>query len=121
MYNPQKVIEFLNASGYKKKELLDYLGKNWNGSIDAVIRGDIRASKLEKIADFFGVPIDSLFDRQVECNTVVINGNKNRLGNFSFNPASDCKHMEDLLQEKDRRIELLEEMISMLKMSKPTK
>lgn len=117
MYNPQKVIDLIESNGYQKKELLDYMGKNWNGSLDAVIRGDIRVSKLEKIADFFGVPVDTFFDRENSNNGVQIGGVRNRVHHFTVGTAQGLKAIIDekdkLIEEKDKRIKLLEDMVEL--------
>lgn len=120
MYNPKKVIELIESSGVKNKELLDFMGKNWNGSVDAVIKGDIRVSKLEKIADFFGVPVDAFFDREVTAGGVNVGGVRNKVHHFSIaNGDPDVKNLQSLIEEKDKRIKLLEEMVELLKRNQP--
>lgn len=113
MYNYQKIIALIEERGMLKKELLEYLGKNYNGSVEQILKGDVRASKLEKIADFFGVPIDSFFDREDRNIGVSIGGVKPHVHDFQVNNAA--KSMEALIEEKDKRILLLEDMVSMLK------
>lgn len=116
MYNPRKVIELIENSNVQKKSLLDYMGMNWNGSINAVIKGDIRVSKLEKIADFFGVAIDYFFDRECQNNGVTVGGTRNRVHNFSINPDNSAvKYLEAIIAEKDKRIQVLEAHIELLK------
>lgn len=120
MYNPRKVIELIEASGVRGKELLDYIGKNWNGSVEAVIKGDIRVSKLEKIADFFGVPVDTFFDRDTTNNGVLVGGVRNRVHHFSMGPTiSDINNLQALIDEKDKRIAALEEIVALLKKQQP--
>lgn len=116
MYNPRKIIELVEANNVRYKELLNYLGKNWNGSLLAVIKGDIRVSLLEKIADFFGVPVDTFFDRECQNNCVSVGGTQNLVHHFSINSDnSSIKHLELLLEEKDKRIKLLEDYVELLK------
>lgn len=118
MYNPRKIIELIESYGIQKKTLLDYLGKNWNGSVEAIIKGDIRVSKLEKIADFFGVPVDTFFDRDPEKSGVTVSGSKNQVHHFSVNNNhNNEQHLRNLIDEKDKRIKLLEEMIELLRNS----
>lgn len=120
MYNPRKVIELVEASGVRGKELLDYMGKNWNGSVEAVIKGDIRVSKLEKIADFFGVPVDTFFDRETPNTGVLVGGVRNRVHHFSVGPTiSDINNLQALIAEKDKRIAALEEIVTLLKKQQP--
>lgn len=113
MYNPQKVLDLLKTTGATNKSLLDYMGKNWNGSLKAIISGDIRVSKLEKIADFFGVPVDEFFDREQSVNGVLVGGVRNNVHHFSV--KTDPAALQALIEEKDKRIKLLEDMIALLK------
>lgn len=113
MYNPQKIIDLLKTTGVTNKALLDYIGKNWNGSIKGIISGDIRVSKLEKIADFFGVPVDEFFDRDPCVNGVMVGGVRNKVHHFSV--KTDTATLQALIEEKDKRIKVLEELVALLK------
>lgn len=113
MYNPQKVIDLLKSTGVTNKALLDYMGKNWNGSIKGIISGDIRVSKLEKIADFFGVPVDEFFDRDQSVTGIMVGGVRNNVHHFSV--KTDPSALQALIDEKDKRIKLLEDMVALLK------
>lgn len=113
MYNHLKVIELFEKRGIRRKDLMEYLGKNYAGSLEQLVQGDIRASKLEKIADFLCVPIDTFFDREDSNYGVNIGGVKSHVHDFQINNAT--KSMEALIEEKDKRIQLLEDMVSMLK------
>lgn len=71
------------------------------------------AENLEKIADYFKIPIDSLFERNVEIpgNYIGhhINGNGNQVtGDIAL---SECQkeiiHLKELLAEKERTINIL--------------
>lgn len=119
MYNPQKIIDLASQSGVSNKVLLDYLGKNWNGSLASIIKGDIRVSKLEKIADFFGVSIDEFFDRDPAINGVKVGGVRNNVHHFNINTETTA--LKQLVEEKDKRIALLEDMVAILKKEQPSK
>lgn len=117
MYNSQKVIDLLKERGLKKKQLVSYLNYPEKAGIGQVLTGDIRVSKIEKVADFFGVPIDAFFDREVKVDLVEY---------VNDQPADDTsaqlsmayereKVLRSLIEEKDRRIELLEELVAMYK------
>lgn len=120
MYNAQKIYQLLEDRKLKHKDLLDYLGKNQNGSLNQLLRGDLKASNVEKIADFFGLPVDFFFDRNPENSGVNISGNRNHVHDFSINHtlAAENKNLEALIEEKDKRIRILEEMIELLKKDK---
>lgn len=120
MYNPQIIIDLIESSGKKKRDLLDFMGKNWNGSVEAIIKGDIRVSKIEKIADFFGVPIDTFFDRETPNSGVMIGGVRNKVHHFTVGSTiSEIKNLQTLIAEKDKRIEALEEIVALLKKQNP--
>lgn len=114
MYNPLKIAQLLKERELKSKDLMEYIGYKVQGGLIHTVGGDIRASKLEKIADFFGVPIDTFFDRQCEVpGAVTVVG---------ISPRKIAEEREqslrDLIKEKDRRIALLEEMVEILKSQK---
>ena len=116
MYNPQKIIDLLKSRNLSQKELLQYIGKNWNGSLNGVVTGDIRVSKLERIADFFGVPVDEFFDRNQKVNGVTVSGVRNNVHHFSVKTNREA--LQALIEEKDKRIKILEEMVALLKEKK---
>lgn len=114
MYNPKKIEDLLRQRGLKNKQLLIHLGYNERGGLLQSVSGDIRVSKLEKIADFFGLPIDTFFDRNIK-----LGSQDERIPSGTADPVNIAYEREqslrDLLKEKDRRIQLLEEMVEMLK------
>ena len=116
MYNPNKITQLLEARGLKKKDLLAYLGKDIRLSLAQIIEGKIRVDKLEKIADFFGVPVDTFFDREVATNnSVTVSGVQNQVHNFTVGVTHENDTLKSLIAEKDKQIKLLEEMIILLK------
>lgn len=119
MFNKQKVIDLLEERKIKHKELLDYLGKNYNVSLKQLLDGDIKASNLEKIANFFMILIDYLFDREPGKDSINITVNMNHIqGSFNKSLVSENKSLEALIEEKDKRIAILEEMVDILKKQK---
>lgn len=121
MYNPQKIKDLLKERGLRGKDLLQYLDCGANGSISQVIARGIRVDRLEKIADFFGVPIDTFFDRADDASRYSVNGgfqvngNGHNLQNVSVGDLGKTKMLEALLAEKDKRISVLEEMVALLR------
>lgn len=111
MYNPLKIEQLLRERGLKNKTLLEYLGYKVQGGLIQAVSGDIRVSKLEKISDFFGVPVDTFFDRECEANGTIT------AGGISPRTIADEREqaLRDLLKEKNQRIALLEDMVAMLK------
>lgn len=118
MFNPQIVRDMIKHRGLKNVELLRGLGKTWNGSLDLLLKGDIRVSKIEQIADFFGVPIDTFFDRDPSVKIVypglgIDKAEEERL-------AAENQALQALLEEKDKRIKVLEEIVDLLRASSRT-
>ncbi|TFU93938.1 hypothetical protein E4T81_04925 [Barnesiella sp. WM24] len=116
MYNPQRVIDLLNERGLKKKQLISFMKYNEKVGLTQAISGDVRASKLEKMADFLGVPIDAFFDRTVQTEpnqTPAYSGVDD--GNALMVIHEREKNLRSLLEEKDKRIAVLEDLVAMLK------
>lgn len=66
MFKGEKIKELLATSRITKKKLAEATGLTKVG-LDGVIAGsNVRAGNLEKIADFFHLPIDYFFEREVE-------------------------------------------------------
>lgn len=99
MLKGEKIKELLATSRITKTKLAEATGLTKVG-LDGVIAGsNVRAGNLEKIADFFHLPIDYFFEREVE---VII-------------PKSDDP--EEVLSEAEeislqREVEFLKKMIS---------
>lgn len=135
MYNGKKILELLSERNLKQKDLLEALGTRENGSVSRFVKGDIKASRLEEIADYFGVSIDTFFERGVEvgeCTNPVREAamgasskqemqrskEKLRLMEMQLRALqSENKLLEERLKDKDftivqmqSRIEILEEM-----------
>lgn len=115
MYNGQVINVLLKERGMKAKDLLEYLQLQTNGSISTLVRGNPTAERLEKIADFFDVPIDALFKRSKSYGYNVV-GNSNNVANITIGELrGKAKSLEQIIEEKDKRIALLEDMIELLK------
>lgn len=112
MYNPQKIYDLLSEHKLQQKELLRALGKNDKASLKQMCERDIRVSTLEKIADYFQVPVDTFFER---AGSVLISGNGHKVHHIYVGETIDVKLLENLLEEKDKRIRLLEDMVEILK------
>ena len=115
MYNGQIINVLLKERNLRAKDLLEYLQLQSNGSITSLVRGNPTAERLEKIADFFDVPIDTLFQRSKSYGYNVV-GNANHVANITIGELrGKTKSLEKIIEEKDKRIALLEDMISLLK------
>ena len=66
MFVGRRIEELLSEKRRTKKSLFTYAGISAVG-LDSIISGsNVRAGNLEKIADFFKLPIDYFFDREIQ-------------------------------------------------------
>ena len=96
MFNGHKISKLLEERHLKKKSLIEYM-QTYPSGLDAIIKdGNPRADTLEKIADFFRLPIDYFFDRNIEISDLspLITGNV-------------VASLQQLLAEKERTIQIL--------------
>ena len=109
MYNGEVIGILLQERGKTKKELGEYLGSTASNAYTQVAKGNPTVSRLEKVADFFGVSMDVFFVRSEDKYKPDRNKDKE---------IEDLKEMvsvyAQLATEKDQRIKLLEEKIAYL-------
>ena len=106
MFNGHKISKLLEERHLKKKSLIEYM-QTYPSGLDAIIKdGNPRADTLEKIADFFRLPIDYFFDRNIEISDLspLITGNGNKIQETQ---AKEIEHLQQLLAEKERTIQIL--------------
>ena len=126
MYNGKAFKELLEKRGLQNQALLTALGLNpKQNSIQSLITGNPTAKRLEQIADFFNVTIDTFFIREggIELSST---DSKNGLKSASaYVLQQEVKHRDDvikfkddMLREKDERIKLLEELLEVYRAPK---
>ena len=112
MYNGHKISVLMDECRQKKKDVLFSLEMEYK-TLKSIIEGNPTAKSLEKIADYFKVPIDYFFDREVELpkHGVSISGDGNKVqhgnGNVMIEQAKEIDHLKQLLEEKERTIQIL--------------
>lgn len=121
MFKPDKIQELIDINRLTKKGFCEKIGISVQG-LENILKGaDLGSSKLERIADFFKLPIDSFFEREVTSFSSNIGHQVSGTGNsVSGNIAlSECQkeleHLRVLLKEKEERIQDKDEMIDLLK------
>lgn len=125
MYNGLIIKRLMEIKKTSNKELLTYLGYNRDGgntSLSQIITGNPTVKRLEPVADFFEVSMDTFFERKVQFTTaphVFGNGNAVGNGNTIMTPAENeykmkIEILEKLVEEKDKRIETLETLVKVL-------
>jgi transcriptional regulator with XRE-family HTH domain len=114
MYNGEIIKDLLRQQGKRAKDLLAALEVNSNGSLSQLIKkANPTADRLEKIADFLNVPIDALFIREQPHGYNVV-GNGNNVANITIGTLKGkVQDQQKIIEEKDKRIQLLEEMLEM--------
>ncbi|WP_418573986.1 helix-turn-helix domain-containing protein [Phocaeicola sp.] len=105
MYNGNVIKQLLLDKKVTNKELLRYLGTEANASLAQIVNGNPTVKRLEKVADFFGVSMDVFFDREKPFKTCQSAHEDNEL-----QYKEKIALLERLLEEKDKRIALLEQM-----------
>lgn len=116
MYNGEIIKDLLREQGKLAKDLLLALDVKSNGSLSQLIKNaNPTAERLEKIADFLDIPIDTLFIRERQYDIEEVNHGK-ELANVSVRTLKNkVRDQQIIIEEKDKRIALLEEMVSMLR------
>ena len=115
MFNGHKIKLLLESRKQTRKSLLGFVNIT-GAALDNIINGVSmpKADNLEKIADFFELPIDYFFDRNIKTSeqTTTVNGNGNKVQNGNGNvmienQAKEREHLKQLLEEKERTIQIL--------------
>ena len=105
MYNGNVIKQLLLDKKVTNKELLRYLGTEANASLAQIVNGNPTVKRLEKVADFFGVSMDVFFEREKPFKAY-----PSAHGVFVQQYKENIELLERLLEEKDKRILLLEQM-----------
>ena len=105
MYNGQIIKQLLVEKNIQNKELLSYLGTEANSSLSQIVNGNPTVKRLEKVADFFGLSMDVFFEREKPFKAY-----PSTHGDNEQQYKEKIALLERLLEEKDKRIMLLEQM-----------
>lgn len=105
MYNGNIIRQLLVERNIPNKELLRYLGTEANASLAQIVNGNPTVKRLEKVADFFGVSMDVFFDRKKPFKSC-----PSAHGDNEQRYKEKIALLERLLEEKDKRIQLLKQM-----------
>lgn len=115
MFNGHIINELIEQKKAKKVDIYNY-AEITKATLDNIIKGTSipNCNTLEKIADFFGVSMDTFFIRDnlpVKSigNNVTINGNLNNVSSdILLNESKrEVEHLKELLAEKERLIQVL--------------
>ena len=101
------INELIDERRVKKVDLYTYAGIT-KSTLDNIIKGinDPKCTTIEKIADFFKMPIDFFFNLNIG-HQVKGNGN-NVSGDITLSEyQKEIAHLKELLAEKERTIQIL--------------
>ena len=118
MYNGKIIKELLDRKKIPSGDLLTAIGMNpKQTSVNALVNGNPSAKRLEAIADFLGVTIDTLFIREgvemsteEELKTLSITQLRNQVAHL----REQLQFREDMLKEKEERLKEKEARIQLL-------
>lgn len=121
MFRAEKIAALIESCKLPKKEFCKKVEISVQ-TLDNTLKGsEIGSRKLERIADFFKVPIDYFYDREVEVDEKMhighnVNGIGNKVsGNISLSECQkELEHLRQLLHEKQIIIEEKERTIQIL-------
>ena len=111
MFNGLKISKLLEERGATKVSLFTHIGISKKG-LDDIINGvhAPRVTYIEAMADFFKVPIDYFFDRDIDASGINIGhqvkGNGNKVsGDIALSECrKEIEHLNALLEERERVI-----------------
>jgi len=114
MFIGSRIEELIAEKRVTKVSVYNYAEIS-KAQLDNIINGkNIPNGKtIELIADFFEVPIDFFFDRKIDKLEITVghhvNGNGNKVsGDISLIDAKkEIDHLKQLLEEKERTIQIL--------------
>lgn len=118
MYNGLIVKDLLKQKKVKQIDLIRYMDWQGSASVASFINRNPTASQLEKVADFFGVSIDTFFIRNGadgHKNNVI--GNGNNVGNINISDnhlAAENEFLKDKIKQLEKQIEILEKFNKVL-------
>jgi len=118
----KKIKKMLLDNNISQEYLAVNIGMTKNGLNNNLSSDDFKLSTLQKIADFFKVPISYFFEGEVgpganqfrECGKMVVNGQNN--GNMILNEREEefrvqIEHLEALLKAKEETIRAKDALI----------
>lgn len=109
MYNGNVIKQLLLDKKVPNKELLRYIGTEANASLAQIVNGNPTVKRLEKVADFFGVSMDTFFEREKPFKQTGIS----KSDDTSYY-IEKIELLEKIIKEKDERIKLLENVNQLL-------
>ena len=117
MYNGIIISKLLEERKITKKEFLNAMEWGSFSQYRQLVTGNPTARVLERVADFLQVPIDTFFTRNSPVSSSVLTSSNTFNNSNSVVITNQLQHahietLEKLIEEKDKRILLLEKLIA---------
>lgn len=117
MYNGIIISTLLEERKISKKEFLNAMEWSSFSQYRQLVTGNPTARVLERVADFLQVPIDAFFTRNNSFPPSVVGSGNTFNNSNSVVITNQLQHaqidaLEKLIEEKDKRILLLEKLIA---------
>lgn len=115
MFNSKLLLDLIKKNGLTKKQFCAdlHLSPTTLANMQTNESYDIGAKRLLAIAEYFSVPMDYFFNREVKVPTVghSVNGNDNNVSGdiIMSQQAIEIEHLKEMLKEKERTIQILME------------
>ncbi|MDR2129575.1 MAG: helix-turn-helix domain-containing protein [Odoribacteraceae bacterium] len=111
MVNALKITELIVLGNITIKKFLEKTGISKQTYYNLMKSGKANVTTIEKIADFFNVPIDYFFNRNTPISCVKVYGKGHRVQSGNVNimveQEKEIEHLKMLLEEKERTIKIL--------------
>ena len=121
MLSIREVNQMMEKREISKEALSEALNIPPSGLEKIFRKGDSKASIIERLADYFNIPLDYLFDREIECLEVEHNihiGHKvnvsdnARMGDITISECrKDIEHLQQILKEKEIHIDIMKSQL----------
>lgn len=113
MYSPERILNIIQEKGCKRVDVYTAIGLS-RQAFGEILRGRSKPSfaTLEKLADYFDVPMDYFFGREMKGT----NSGTQITGNVVSGDivVNEINHLKDLLAEKDAQLAEKERTIQIL-------
>lgn len=110
MYNPDIIRELMTRKSVSAPAVLKAIGSQPRRSLTHLLYRNIGVERLEALASIFEVPVDTFFLKEGETVKSKVDA-----ALFHSQIATNPQFVTDLLNEKDKRIELLESVVDDLR------
>lgn len=107
----RKLKEKLSKVGKTQKEIAGLLGQTPQSLVSILNAADVRSGTIERIASVLNLPISYFYDTDggaaSNATAIGVNTGASVNGDVNISDTERIKHLEDLVWEKERTIQIL--------------